>query len=1044
MKRWISLLLALCILAMLAPVALMEEPEAPVEEIEFALGEEIAATDEAEATVDDGEALAVEEADAEGIEAAPMEIADMALLEPGEEENEEEVYHGGFWEDYFRLDVGESLDLYEYFDQPDSGDVTVAFTSEDPSVATVDKDGMLTGVASGVIGLKAVWTCDGGEFDQDLEARVFDETDLKDFYLVNIDDAHLQKPGFTLQLEWEFEPETARDYYRVEWKSNDESVATIDQNGMLKIVGGGIADLTVSLGRDDQGFDDLYDRSGYSFKALSDDTSEGIVDPYEQFPDEVMAEYVSYRFDLNEDGMLSANEIAKAKKIELDGRQWGITSLEGIQALTALETLTLRRFDEELDALDLSQNTALKYLRVWDAYGLTELDLSHNAALKRLELINEPLEKVTLSDKVAFERLEWDCAAPLPDLKQWANTLQSLEISPSSQVDLSALKNLTTLDYWPAGEDVAVNVSANTKLTEISGYFPKGIDLSKNTKLESFYSEDGSVFGALDFSKNTALKEVEVYGCQAVSIDLSKCAALQTCILEDIEGLTSVKLASHPKLDRLEVWCDTVKELDISGSPLLLARYKAGKLKELSKGIKVITESSVPTNPTSVVISGAKTAKLTAKTAQLTVAVAPTKYLGDIKWSAKPTSVATVDQTGKVTFKKGGEVAITAKASKGGKSDTFTLTIEDDTLPTGLEIVRPSAVSADGIFDMVKGKTLTLEAKLLPEGKAESAITWKVDDAKVASVSNKGVLKLKKPGSVTVTATAKRNAQAVGTLTLKVVDSSLPESVHILDENGVEQKAMKVLLSKKTLTLKAVIYPDTVPEANAKVTWKSSKSGVATMKNGVLTLKKDGETVITVTTAKEKKTATLTLTVVDDTIPTGIEIASDQIAITGNAGTVDKSEHPSLQLRADLLEKGKASSTVTWKSLDTKVATVSNKGLVKFKTVGQARITATAKRGNNITTTVTLTVTDKTIPTGITLSGLSAMKVKDKQTLTASFAPNTVTEANKGLKWTTSDSKVATVSSKGVVTAKKAGPVTITATSKKNGEAVGTFKITVS
>lgn len=69
-----------------------------------------------------------------------------------------------------------------------------------------------------------------------------------------------------------------------------------------------------------------------------------------------------------------------------------------------------------------------------------------------------------------------------------------------------------------------------------------------------------------------------------------------------------------------------------------------------------------------------------------------------------------------------------------------------------------------------------------------------------------------------------------------------------------------------------------------------------------------------------------------------------------------------------------------------------------------------------------------------------AMTVGDKSNLVATIKPSNAT--NKNIKWTTSDSKVATVTEKGIIEAKKEGTATITATTE-DGNKTATCKVTV-
>ena len=66
----------------------------------------------------------------------------------------------------------------------------------------------------------------------------------------------------------------------------------------------------------------------------------------------------------------------------------------------------------------------------------------------------------------------------------------------------------------------------------------------------------------------------------------------------------------------------------------------------------------------------------------------------------------------------------------------------------------------------------------------------------------------------------------------------------------------------KTATLTAVIEPDTA--TNKEVSWSSSDTSVATVKNGTISALKEGATNITVTTKEGGYSATCALTVITE------------------------------------------------------------------------------------------------------------------------------------------------------------------------------------
>ena len=137
-----------------------------------------------------------------------------------------------------------------------------------------------------------------------------------------------------------------------------------------------------------------------------------------------------------------------------------------------------------------------------------------------------------------------------------------------------------------------------------------------------------------------------------------------------------------------------------------------------------------------------------------------------------------------------------------------------------------------------------------------------------------------------------------------------------------------------------------------------------------------------------------------------------------------------------------SSAKVSWKSSKTKVAKVNNKGVVTGVGKGTATITASAKSGGK-TYKAKCKVTVKRIPVkSVTLSvSKKTLTVGEKITIKATVKPNNA--SNKKLTYKSADTKVATVSSGGVITAKAAGTVKITATAKDGSKKNASLTITV-
>lgn len=148
--------------------------------------------------------------------------------------------------------------------------------------------------------------------------------------------------------------------------------------------------------------------------------------------------------------------------------------------------------------------------------------------------------------------------------------------------------------------------------------------------------------------------------------------------------------------------------------------------------------------------------------------------------------------------------------------------------------------------------------------------------------------------------------------------------------------------------------------------------------------------------------------------------------------------YKTLQLKPVFSPSG-AGSSVTYTSSDTKVATVSNDGLVKA--IGKGNATITVKTENGKTATSKISVYLPTA-TGVTLNNKNISLVKGKkQKLNYSLTPAGAEDTK--LKWSSSDTKVAGVSSDGTVTAKKIGTATITVCINGNESSSASCVVTV-
>ena len=165
--------------------------------------------------------------------------------------------------------------------------------------------------------------------------------------------------------------------------------------------------------------------------------------------------------------------------------------------------------------------------------------------------------------------------------------------------------------------------------------------------------------------------------------------------------------------------------------------------------------------------------------------------------------------------------------------------------------------------------------------------------------------------------------------------------------------------------------------------------------------------------------------------PTAVSLNKTTLSLTkkGQTSTLSATISPS---------KG-TNTSVTWKSSNTSVATVSAKGVVTAVGNGTATITVTTASGSK---TATCKVTVSIATTGVSLNKTSVTLTEKGKTLTLSATISPSNAADKKVTWKSSNTSVATVSAKGVVTAVGNGTATITVTTA-SGSKTATCKVVV-
>lgn len=350
---------------------------------------------------------------------------------------------------------------------------------------------------------------------------------------------------------------------------------------------------------------------------------------------------------------------------------------------------------------------------------------------------------------------------------------------------------------------------------------------------------------------------------------------------------------------------------------------------------------------------------------------ASAKPADKLKWKSSNKSIATVDKNGVVTAKKAGEAVITAYV--GGAKSTCSIIVFKNPYKFNFSAKT-----------MVKGEKATLYVKGMA---ADNVSFWMTNsDGSVQMEAGGDKCKLKAVGKGTTTICASASVYENGyyvywqqECTIKVTDV------------GISRQQLAVAKGKKA-SLKLVNVPK---EKIAGVLWSSSAPSVATVSQ-------EGGEVKGVSKGTAKISATVTF--VDGsrrTFTSKVSVTDPKLGKSTLAAAVGSAPVVSLKNISSYSE-------ISYKSTKKSVVAVSANGTLRPKKKGTA--------------TIEVTVDQKTLKCKVYVSNPKLKKTYEILTPGArtTFAVSGLTKKSS-LTYTSGDKSVATVSKKGVVTAKRSG-----------------------
>ena len=387
-----------------------------------------------------------------------------------------------------------------------------------------------------------------------------------------------------------------------------------------------------------------------------------------------------------------------------------------------------------------------------------------------------------------------------------------------------------------------------------------------------------------------------------------------------------------------------------------------------------------------------------------------------VKWSSSDTNVAKVDNDGNVTPVGNGTCKITATTTD-GTNKTASCDVKVDIKAESINF----NISSYKITDLAQTPSFT--AKILPENTANKKVIWKSSDTSIATANpSTGVIKAVSNGTCKITATTTDGTN---------LSASMDIIVDIKANSVALDKTSMQITSKNSINkLVATVTPS---QASQKVAWSSSNGKIATVdsKGRVKAVSNGKCKIIATTTDGTNRTASCDVTV-DIKFVTGISFDFNSYTITNVNQTP--------VFRPNITPSDAEDKNVRWSSSNTKVATVSSSGVIKAAGNGTCKITATTTDGTNLSASFNITVNIKATKITLDKTKIELTTGKETEKITSSIEPSI---ANKAVKYTSSNTSIATVSSDGVVTAVGSGTCKITAATTDGSKVTASCDVTV-
>lgn len=299
----------------------------------------------------------------------------------------------------------------------------------------------------------------------------------------------------------------------------------------------------------------------------------------------------------------------------------------------------------------------------------------------------------------------------------------------------------------------------------------------------------------------------------------------------------------------------------------------------------------------------------------LTVTILPTDAtVSQLSYASSNTEVATINGMGRITALKEGNTKITVTCGK--VSSCFELKVKK---AESTEVAVTELDLGDCPKEITVGTSQLLSVAVIPANATNTSFTYQSSNEAVASVNALGRLTGNQLGTAEITVTCGKVKNKFQVTVVE--DSSKEKEVEVQDvEIGDYEEELKV---DATLNISATVVPSNATDAT--ITYKSSNPAVATVNSsGEVKGIAPGQAVIYVSAGNITKQA-----------PVTVKIATTAISLNSDYQVMKPND--TFQLKAEVQPAG-AAGGITYKSMNSQVASVSASGVITAKSCGDTAI----------------------------------------------------------------------------------------------------------